>query len=90
MVVRPSLHKDDTVEKELVGVGAHVDHNGALRDRAGKEIRFTRQTRPPGNVPPEQRPNPEELRKRTEWDLFRKEYTVIDITWNQSFEPNPP
>src|SRR5262249_50798024 len=90
MVVRPSLDRDDTVEKELIRVGAYVDGSGTLRDRAGREIRFAHQTRPPGNVPPPRPPSPEDLRQRAEWEKFRKEFAVIDITWNQSFEPSPP
>jgi hypothetical protein len=90
MVVRPSSHGYDTVEKELIRVGAHVDGSGTLRDRAGREIRFAHQPRPMGSAPPPRPPSPEDHRKRVEWEKLRQEFTVIDITWNQSFEPDPP
>lgn len=91
MSVRPSLYREDTVERELIRLGAHVDGNGTLRDSSGKEIRFVHEPRPTGGAwPPTPVLSPADLRKQAEWEKFRKDFTVISITWNQNFEPDPP
>jgi hypothetical protein len=87
--VRYSPDKKDTVEGELIRLGAHVDGKGTLRDASGKEIRFYFEPVPTGVWSRPMEPTPEQLRKGAEWEQIRKDCTVITIIWNQNGEPAP-
>jgi hypothetical protein len=58
-----------TVEQELIELGAHVDHEGKLRDGSGKEIRFFREGEDGSN------PSANEASLAT----LSKDFTVVTI-----------